>query len=603
MVKRRNRKHPHKPNNKTTKHGGLLLEGANKNKQKIIHYAKQNKKESFYKWLNYLVSNQSNTPKLLAKSLCDIANQISNESLKTDLLEKAYQCNRVDSVTLTSYASALANAGNTEHAFELFQQSLDISQTDTVTLNSYASALASAGNTEHAFELFEQSLQVNNTDSITLLLFARLLQVTGENDKAFHYFKQIDLNKVFTGVANLVRFNLIHLAFKLKKPVEGHQYLDALLKNSPNEDKARLEAAATIMETDPYSAEANQQLQLIAQNSPLYQQALKMLSTSLGSSEFFEEFKSVQPANDIDPHEIQNINRAIYHKIKNEIAIFSEIIYGFLEDYPASTSFLTGLVAKIQQLNQKINEYRQEEKQQLDKVTQSEYQHIISIISKTAHDLVDFVGNEMAIFRETVQLELEEESEHHALYSDIFKQIQLTEVALSDLKSVNEGIKISTTQFKLTELISRWKETLTFAHADIDTFIYDENVLFNSDLAKIKSFINELVDNSIKHNPQHPELSIYIKIRKTTHLPSLKNKKHNFSQKNYLKISVSDNGVGIPDDKKEWIFLPLHTTAKNNTGSGLGLFMIRRTLKEMQGIITETGKKGAHFEIYIPFKE
>ncbi len=278
---------------------------------------------------------------------------------------------------------------------------------------------------------------------------------------------------MFTGVANLVRFNLIHLAFKLKKPVEGHQYLDALLKNSPNEDKARLEAAATIMETDPYSAEANQQLQLIAQNSPLYQQALKMLSTSLGSSEFFEEFKSVQPANDIDPHEIQNINRAIYHKIKNEIAIFSEIIYGFLEDYPASTSFLTGLVAKIQQLNQKINEYRQEEKQQLDKVTQSEYQHIISIISKTAHDLVDFVGNEMAIFRETVQLELEEESEHHALYSDIFKQIQLTEVALSDLKSVNEGIKISTTQFKLTELISRWKETLTFAHADIDTFIYD----------------------------------------------------------------------------------------------------------------------------------
>ena len=174
MVKRRNRKHPHKPNNKTTKHGGLLLEGANKNKQKIIHYAKQNKKESFYKWLNYLVSNQSNTPKLLAKSLCDIANQISNESLKTDLLEKAYQCNRVDSVTLTSYASALANAGNTEHAFELFQQSLDIAE-DSITLNSYASALANAGNTEHAFELFQQSLDISADNTVTLTSYASAL--------------------------------------------------------------------------------------------------------------------------------------------------------------------------------------------------------------------------------------------------------------------------------------------------------------------------------------------------------------------------------------------------------------------------------------------
>ena len=64
-------------------------------------------------------------------------------------------------------------------------------------------------------------------------------------------------------------------------------------------------------------------------------------------------------------------------------------------------------------------------------------------------------------------------------------------------------------------------------------------------------------------------------------------------------ITVSDNGKGIPSDKKEWVFLPLKTSSEE--GSGLGLFIIKRTLKEMQGYIAETGTQGAKFEIYIPY--
>jgi signal transduction histidine kinase len=38
-------------------------------------------------------------------------------------------------------------------------------------------------------------------------------------------------------------------------------------------------------------------------------------------------------------------------------------------------------------------------------------------------------------------------------------------------------------------------------------------------------------------------------------------------------------------------------------GCGLGLFIIKRTLKEMNGHIIETGEQGVRFEIDIPYGE
>ncbi len=47
--------------------------------------------------------------------------------------------------------------------------------------------------------------------------------------------------------------------------------------------------------------------------------------------------------------------------------------------------------------------------------------------------------------------------------------------------------------------------------------------------------------------------------------------------------------------------MPLITTTQE--GTGLGLFMIKRTLEKMHGAITETGKQGAFFQIRIPYQE
>jgi PAS domain S-box-containing protein len=69
---------------------------------------------------------------------------------------------------------------------------------------------------------------------------------------------------------------------------------------------------------------------------------------------------------------------------------------------------------------------------------------------------------------------------------------------------------------------------------------------------------------------------------------------------NYVKISIHDQGVGIPADHLPRIFDPYFTTKQ--TGSGLGLTTVYSIIKNHQGHISVESKLGAGttFYIYLP---
>jgi signal transduction histidine kinase len=71
--------------------------------------------------------------------------------------------------------------------------------------------------------------------------------------------------------------------------------------------------------------------------------------------------------------------------------------------------------------------------------------------------------------------------------------------------------------------------------------------------------------------------------------------------RNSLVIVISDNGVGIPPDKLQKIFLPFFTT-KGSHGTGLGLAMCRKAIEDMGGTITVESavNVGTTFTIRIP---
>ena len=76
----------------------------------------------------------------------------------------------------------------------------------------------------------------------------------------------------------------------------------------------------------------------------------------------------------------------------------------------------------------------------------------------------------------------------------------------------------------------------------------------------------------------------------------------NLEDRDYVRVTVTDNGAGVPSEMKEKIFEPFYSS-KGVQGTGLGLSMVYGIIKQLNGYIflanTQTGE-GARFEIYIP---
>lgn len=97
--------------------------------------------------------------------------------------------------------------------------------------------------------------------------------------------------------------------------------------------------------------------------------------------------------------------------------------------------------------------------------------------------------------------------------------------------------------------------------------------------------------------------SITIKTGNTTlDENSLKNQPSYVRAGEFVRISVTDTGCGMPSEVREQVFEPFFTTKKAGHGTGLGLAMVYGIVKQLEGWInchSEVGK-GTTFTIHLP---
>ncbi len=154
---------------------------------------------------------------------------------------------------------------------------------------------------------------------------------------------------------------------------------------------------------------------------------------------------------------------------------------------------------------------------------------------------------------------------------------------------------INLTYRNISEIFKTFENNMYIKENIIKLDIQNGNDEFYGDRAKIVEFLNELIENSIKYKEDE---NIKISIT-SSNIESLMIDKTNYDGK-FLFIDYKNTGAKIEKERKEKIFLPLYSS--NKDGSGLGLFIIKKTLELMEGFIIEDGKNEVNFKIYIPYK-
>ncbi|QHI73002.1 sensor histidine kinase [Aminipila terrae] len=147
----------------------------------------------------------------------------------------------------------------------------------------------------------------------------------------------------------------------------------------------------------------------------------------------------------------------------------------------------------------------------------------------------------------------------------------------------------------LREYLAERYEEISDKGFELELDIPEDHAFCNVDKFQLKRAFDNIVNNSIKHNPKGTRLFINVTMDEQQSL----NK--------FVRIVIADNGVGIPQELTASIFDPFVVGDDSRTskqGSGLGLSISRKIIEGHGGnIALETGEEKGYktaFKIFIP---
>ena len=189
---------------------------------------------------------------------------------------------------------------------------------------------------------------------------------------------------------------------------------------------------------------------------------------------------------------------------------------------------------------------------------------------------VNLLKEEKGLSKEGEQLldVVKEESDHLAAIVDDFLQFARPKKPVFNKEDVNTILKDVVKKYKeLYENKIKWKEE------------YDEQLpLIQIDRHQIHQVITNLLLNSIDAMEDGGVVTVKTRVETKVGVP-------------HVRISISDTGIGIPEDKIEKIFQPFYSLKEK--GTGLGLSICHRIVNNHNGEIFVKSKEGRGTTFFI----
>jgi two-component system sensor histidine kinase VicK len=178
-----------------------------------------------------------------------------------------------------------------------------------------------------------------------------------------------------------------------------------------------------------------------------------------------------------------------------------------------------------------------------------------------------------------------------SIHTTVMHTVNLLDVSLLDVGKLAislEWTDLADLEVMFKEIVDKYSLGMKKDNIKFETSInLNKNMKVEVDRLRLRIIIENLIENSIQYTKESSkEITL-----------DISNDDHN------LKINISDNGIGIPEDEKASIFTEFYRAsnarAKLSSGSGIGLHMCAQYVKAHHGTIDFESEEGVGTKFYV----
>ena len=213
------------------------------------------------------------------------------------------------------------------------------------------------------------------------------------------------------------------------------------------------------------------------------------------------------------------------------------------------------------------------------------------LLDTISHD----IKNPLANLEMTIELfknvSPNDENEFQSLLQFVDSALKKMNKLIKELTEVRRGDH----KYKAEEELLRFEDILEDVRLTLSDNIIAANTMLTSKIniseitfskRKLRTIIYNLVNNAIKFRATKRQSKILVTTKK---------------QKDFMIISVKDNGIGIKKKHLESIFSKYYRLENAIEGSGIGLYLVKEIVNNSGGkiLVTSEAGKGTEFQVYL----
>lgn len=243
-------------------------------------------------------------------------------------------------------------------------------------------------------------------------------------------------------------------------------------------------------------------------------------------------------------------------------------------------------------LNNACELYKQrKENYSINLELQKAYNELNKFVYSASHDMRAPLMSILGIIKVAKMENIDDQAKHY---------FDLIETSVNKLSTFNSNLidyytnskeekrneKIDFTNF-CTDILSNFKYYPNFENIEFRIHVDQHNPFFGDNF-RLRIIINNLLTNAIKFHLEEGT-DLYVKI-------------HIESDSEKAVIKIEDNGKGIEEEHLNRIFDMFYRAIRKNSGSGIGLYIVKEAVEKLNGTIEVTSKleQGTSFILTIP---